>query len=128
QYGIPISREQAIEFIGPPLTDSFRSVAETAEQSTEMVNIYREHNMHNHDAYVTTFPYVTETLERLHQQGLKLGIVTSKASQTVDKGMVLTAIKPFFDTVITLDDVSQANPHPEPVLKIGRASGRERAE
>lgn len=128
QYGMPLSREQAIEFIGPPLTDSFRSVAETPEKATEMVNMYREHNIRNHDSYVTTFPHVIETLRRLHKEGLKLGIVTTKAWQTVDKGMNVTNIHSFFDTVITLDDVNQAKPHPEPVLKAMKRLNAQTAE
>lgn len=117
QYGKTLSRSQAVDFIGPPLVDSFRSVAETTEQAADMVNLYREYNMRHHDAYVTAFPFVIDTLKHLHTDGFKLGVVTTKARQTVDKGMGLTAIKSYFDTVITLDDVSQAKPHPEPVIK-----------
>ena len=117
QYGKSLSREQAIEFIGPPLADTFRAVAETPEQAVEMKNMYRKHNMLNHDSYVVAFPHVKETLEQLREKRIKLGIVTTKARQTVDKGLGLTTIEPFFDTVITLDDVTHAKPHPEPVFQ-----------
>lgn len=117
QYDMPLSREQAVDFIGPPLADTFHSAAETPEQAAEMVNLYRKHNIQHHDSYVLAFPYVIETLKSLHAKGLNLGVVTTKARQTVEKGMALTKIKPFFDVVITLDDVTHAKPHPEPVFQ-----------
>lgn len=117
QYGMSLSREQAIEFIGPPLADTFRSAAENPEQAAEMISLYRKHNIQHHDAYVRSFPYVNETLMSLRAEGLKLGVVTTKARQTVEKGMTLTNINSFFDAVITLDDVTHAKPHPEPVFQ-----------
>src|SRR5699024_5046043 len=72
---------------------------------------------------VTAFPYVVETLKSLHGKGLPLGIVTTKMNRTVDKGMKLTAIESFFDAIITLDDVSHAKPHPEPIFKAMKQLG-----
>ncbi|MEN1967290.1 pyrophosphatase PpaX [Lentibacillus sp. N15] len=115
-HGHAITREQAIEFIGPPLIESFASVV-PEQQVPAMIETYREHNLLHHDSYVTAFPYVVETLEELKKRGLKLGIVTTKMRPTVDKGITLTSIESFFDTIITLDDVTHAKPHPEPVVQ-----------
>ncbi|GGB53921.1 pyrophosphatase PpaX [Virgibacillus dakarensis] len=114
-YGKPFSREKAIEFIGPPLKESFQQI--DPAQVNAMIATYREHNLQHHDEYVTAFPYVVETLTRLKKHGLQLGIVTTKMRHTVNKGLKLTAIDHFFETIITLDDVTHAKPHPEPIVK-----------
>ncbi|WP_106496695.1 pyrophosphatase PpaX [Lentibacillus sp. Marseille-P4043] len=114
-YGKNFTREKAIEFIGPPLKESFETV--DPSQADTMVETYRQHNLEHHDEYVTAFPFVIETLEHLREQGIQLGVVTTKMWDTVDKGLKLTGMDPFFETVITLDDVTHAKPHPEPIIK-----------
>ena len=48
---------------------------------------------------------------------MKLGVVTTKMRQGVKKGLATTDLEPYFDTVITLDDVKHPKPHAEPVMK-----------
>ncbi|MFD1739374.1 pyrophosphatase PpaX [Bacillus salitolerans] len=103
------------EFIGPPLFDTFVNIDE--EKVEEMIKTYREHNLTHHDELVTEYEGVYETIERLHQKGYKLGIVTTKMRHTVNMGLKLTKLDQFFDVVVTLDDVQHAKPDAEPVLK-----------
>lgn len=124
-YGMAITREQTIEFIGPPLNESFASLV-PAEQVAAMIDTYREHNLLHHDDYVTAFPHVVETIKQLKEHGIKLGIVTTKRFQSVEKGVKLTALEPFFDVTITLDDVTHAKPHPEPVIMAMKRLGAQR--
>ncbi|RYG74418.1 pyrophosphatase PpaX [Lentibacillus lipolyticus] len=114
QYGKNLAREEAIEFIGPPLRDTFLQY--DPGQAEAMIATYREHNKLHHDDYVKAFPNVMETIDRLHREGFQLGIVTSKMKGTVDMGLAVTGLDHYFQTVITLDDVTCAKPHPEPVI------------
>ncbi|MFC4557492.1 pyrophosphatase PpaX [Virgibacillus kekensis] len=118
QYGRELSREQAIEFIGPPLRDSFEQV--DPEKVEAMVETYREHNLFHHDDFVTAFPNVVEVIDTLKMNGFKLGIVTTKMRRTVEMGLKVTGLDSYFETIITLDDVTHAKPHPEPILKAMR--------
>ncbi|SDQ25878.1 pyrophosphatase PpaX [Virgibacillus salinus] len=115
QYGRELSRREAIEFIGPPLRDTFHQV--DPDQVEAMVETYREHNLYHHDNYVTAFPNVVETIDQLQKKNFKLGIVTTKMNRTVEMGLKVTGLSNYFETIITLDDVVHAKPHPEPVLK-----------
>ncbi|MGD6817168.1 pyrophosphatase PpaX [Metabacillus sp. 84] len=108
-------REDVLAFIGPPLSDTFTAV--NPEKVEEMIVMYRAFNHKRHDELVTEFATVYETVEKLHQAGYKLGIVTTKIRDTVNMGLKLTKLDQFFDVVVTLDDVINAKPHPEPVLK-----------
>ncbi|WP_407270717.1 pyrophosphatase PpaX [Radiobacillus sp. PE A8.2] len=108
-------RKEILEFIGPPLVDSFKLVDPL--QVETMVNTYREHNLANHDSYVLAYPTVVDTLTKLKQAGFQLGIVTTKVKSTALRGMKLTGIEDMFETIIGLEDVTHAKPHPEPIMK-----------
>jgi pyrophosphatase PpaX len=115
------TREHAIEFIGPPLKDSFESVDPT--RVDEMIQTYRTFNHAKHDELVTEYEGVYETVERLHKEGYKLAIVTTKIRKTALMGLKLTGLDQFFDVVIGLDDVEKAKPDPEPLEKALNALG-----
>ncbi|WP_062050155.1 pyrophosphatase PpaX [Bacillus sp. JCM 19034] len=107
------NREKVIEFIGPPLVDSFRSV--DSDLVEEMVTHYRTFNHEMHDQLVTEYEGVFETIQTLHEQGYKLAIVTTKIRKTAMMGLKLTGLDAFFEPVIGLDDVKRAKPDPEPL-------------
>ncbi|KKI92833.1 pyrophosphatase [Bacillus sp. SA1-12] len=108
-------RETVLPFIGPTLYDTFGSIDQ--DRMEEMVKAYRKFNHEQHDLLVTEYDTVFETIKTLKENGFKLGIVTTKIRDTVNMGLKLTKLDQFFDVVVTLDDVENAKPHPEPVLK-----------
>lgn len=114
-YPEKYTRETVLPFLGPTLEETFSSIDETRVE--EMVQHYRAFNISQHDLLVTEFPYVNETLEALRDNGIKVGIVTTKVRLVVNKGLDLMKLHDLVDCVITLDDVSQAKPHPEPLQK-----------
>lgn len=114
-YPNEYKREDVLPFIGPTLYDTFNSI--NPEKTEEMVKVYRKFNHEQHDVLVTEYETVFETVQALKEHGFKLGIVTTKIRDTVNMGLKLTKLDQFFDVVVTLDDVENAKPHPEPVLK-----------
>jgi pyrophosphatase PpaX len=114
-YPNKYKREDVLPFIGPTLYDTFASINQ--DKMEEMVIAYRKFNHEQHDTLVTEYETVFETIKTLKEQGFKLGIVTTKIRDTVTMGLNLTKLDQFFDVVVTLDDVENAKPDPEPVLK-----------
>ncbi|MCM3410339.1 pyrophosphatase PpaX [Metabacillus litoralis] len=114
-YPDQYKREDVLPFIGPTLYDTFNSI--NPEKVEEMVKVYRKFNHEQHDVLVKEYETVFETVKTLKEKGFKLGIVTTKIRATVNMGLTLTKLDQFFDVVVTLDDVENAKPHPEPVLK-----------
>ncbi len=102
-------------FVGEPLIDSFKRLDE--DRALDMVDMYRIHNAKHHDLLVKEFDGVYETVLELHQLGLSLAIVTNKVRDVALRGLEMTRLDQFFDTVIAFDDVKQAKPHPEPLKK-----------
>lgn len=122
KYNHPFTEEELKSFNGPPLIETFRTLDET--KADLMVKTYQEHNLAHHEAYLTLFPYVEETLQALHEAGIKLGIVSTKMRNAVDLGLDITNIRHYFDSIITLNDVTHAKPDPEPVIKgMGQLNG-----
>lgn len=109
------TREQMIQYIGPPLVDTFTEIDK--ERAEEMLKRYIEHNHTYHDELVKEYDGVYETVKALHEARFKLGIVTSKMREGTMLGLRLTKLEPFFQTIITVDDVTNGKPHPEPLMK-----------
>lgn len=115
KFGYSFTEEEILQFNGPPLRETFSKI--NPELAEEMIETYREHNAAHHAEYVKLFPNVKETLDILQEKGYDLGVVTAKMREGVEQGMEITGIGSYFDTIITIDDVTNPKPHPEPVLK-----------
>lgn len=106
--------EDIHEFFGKPLRTAFAAMA--PDQVDELVRSYREYNLARHDQMAKLFPEVKETLQMLHQSGLKLGIVTSKTSELAIRGLNLHQLVPYFDSIIGCEECLRHKPDPAPVL------------
>lgn len=115
QYGYKFTDEEILQFNGPPLQETFSKI--NPDLADEMVRTYREHNAKHHDEYVKLFPNVQETLDVLQENGFQLAIVSAKMRVGVEQGMEITNLSSYFDTIITIDDVTNPKPHPESVHK-----------
>ncbi|MBD2847480.1 pyrophosphatase PpaX [Paenibacillus sp. IB182496] len=109
-------REHIIPGMGNPLEMQFRKMS-GLEDVSELVAAYRTVNLELHDEYVRLFPYVTEVVQRLHDAGIRLGVVTTKARLTTDRGLAFVGLSEWLKVTVTMDDVTHAKPHPEPILK-----------
>src|SRR5690554_6800084 len=94
----PYTREEILNFIGPPLVDSLGLV--NPNKIDEMVEAYREHNYANHDKYVKAYPEVVETMKALKEKGYNLAIVTTKIHHTAELGLKIAGMEGIFDVII----------------------------
>lgn len=113
-YGLNFTNEEILSFNGPPLIDTFTNI--NPDLAADMVETYRQHNLQHHNDYVTVFPDVIETLEKLQQAQVKMAVVSAKMRPGVELGLELTKIKQYFDAIVSVDDTIHPKPHPEPVL------------
>jgi pyrophosphatase PpaX len=97
------------------------------EEVDDLIQAYREYNLRKHDEMVSLFPGVAETVPILKAHGVKLGVVTTKMRPTTERALRMFGLYEQMDTVVTLDDVGHAKPHPEPILKATAAIGVEPA-
>ncbi len=70
------------------------------------------------DGEKVVFPEIIETLSRLKDLGLNLGIVTSREKERYyDNPIIMREINDFFKIVVTSDLTTKHKPSPEPLLK-----------
>lgn len=98
---------------GSNIYDQMRAFDE--ERVDDLVRVYREHNEPLHDD-LEAFEGVEHLLERLREEGRRLGIVTAKRRRTVDLAFAILPLERFFDVVVTSEQTEHHKPHPEPVL------------
>lgn len=76
--------------------------------------IYRNH----HTEFVQYSMEIEGLLKGLKDKNYKLAIVTGKGRKCFEISMEALGLDSYFDMVITGDDVENAKPHPEGILKI----------
>lgn len=103
--------------VGTPLRTALSKVAGSDEETDAMLATYRDFNLEHHDAMAKAYPGVTDVVRRLHRDGAKLALVTSKLSIGANHGLRLLELEEEFPVRICADDVVNGKPHPEPVLK-----------
>lgn len=111
----PFTREQIIPHMGLTLEQQLRQFT-GREDVAELVTDYRAHNMLHHDALVREFPNVHKVISRLHEKGITLGVVTTKMRPSTILALETFDLMKFMKEIVTLNDVENPKPHPEPVL------------
>lgn len=107
-------REDILHFIGPSLEQTFESI--DAERAVELTAQYRATNKQLHDELITEYDGVAETLRLLKARGVKMAIVSTKRSANIKRGLALMGIEEVFEHIISLDEVKNPKPDPEPIL------------
>ncbi|MFQ5678593.1 MAG: HAD family hydrolase [Gemmatimonadota bacterium] len=112
--------------LGTPLAIQLRQFAESESEAEAMLATYREHNERVHDALIREFPGVRQTLQWLHANGYRLGIVTSKLGDTVLRGLRACGLpREWFAALVTASDPVASKPDPAPVRLALRQLGGE---
>ncbi len=102
--------------LGRPLRSQFGELVETAGEVRAMIDTYVKHNLAAHEKLIRTFPGARETLEALRSGGLRLGIVTSKATPGTKKSLAACSLdEALFDVIVTSDEPVPPKPDAAPV-------------
>ena len=114
-----LKRERIISHFGMPLEEQLVDYAgrPAGSSGADLVLKYRAFNNANHDEMVRAFPGVVDTLRKLRDAGVRIGVVTSKIRFTTERGLVHVGIKPYVEAVVTIEDVANPKPHPEAIYK-----------
>lgn len=117
--------EQCASMIGLPLKQAFTDLIPMSDEMGEQcAATYRRLFNENNAVYtVPVFPRVLETLHHLHKKGYTLTIASSRSHRSLMEfveDMHLNEVIPY---ILGADDVTEAKPNPEPVLKTLEAFG-----
>ena len=115
----PRTDEQCAAMIGLPLKEAFTTlIPMTDEMGIRCADTYRQIFYNNNAVYtVPAFPNVIETLRKLSEKGYLLTIASSRSHRSLVEFIENMNLQGVLTFVLGADDVTQAKPHPEPVLK-----------
>ena len=114
------SEEECAATIGLPLAGCFRTLFPDIQE--ELIPLcaetYRRFFNKNLKAiHPEAFPGVVETLAILHQKGFTLTIASSRSRNSLTELTRNMGIADYISYILGADDVKEAKPKPEPVLK-----------
>lgn len=105
--------------IGLPLVKAFAQLhALSEEQAQACADVYRRIFMENNKpGAVPVFPHVVETIKQLKAQGCIVTIASSRGHESLQAFLDEMRLNPYISLLLGVEDVKQAKPHPEAVLK-----------
>ena len=118
---LPIrSEEECAATTGLPLAGCFRTLFPDIQQELipRCAETYRRFfNENLKTIHPDAFPGVVETLSILHQKGFVLTIASSRSRNSLTELTRNMGITDYISYILGADDVKEAKPKPEPVLK-----------
>lgn len=114
------SEEECAATIGLPLAGCFRTLFPDIQDELipRCAETYRRFfNENLKTIYPEAFPGVVETLSILHQKGFVLTIASSRSRNSLMELTRNMGIADYISYILGADDVKEAKPKPEPVLK-----------
>ena len=108
--------EQIYYFSGPPITETLKKEFPHQDQKMMIQEFVRVSKIYYHKC-LHEYPNCRETLLELKKAGIKLGVVTNKATPYAIKCLELVRLDDVFDYLIGYDDVVKKKPDGEGILK-----------
>ena len=93
-------------------------------ESNEKWNTYFKEYFHS----VKVFDDIKDTLVKLNEMGISIGIVTSKTKEEFINDFLPFGLINYFKLVVCADDTEKHKPNPEPLLKFIELSGADKAK
>ncbi|MBW9144554.1 HAD family hydrolase [Clostridium sp. CM027] len=93
-------------------------------ESNEKWNRYLEEYI----SHVKVFDDIKDTLVKLNEMGISVGIVTSKTKKEYINDFVPFGLTNYFKLVVCADDTEKHKPNPEPILKFIELSGADKSK
>ena len=121
--GRDVPDELLMEAVGGPGLE-YQMRALDPDRAEELVAVYREHNEPLHDT-LTCCQGMDDVLERLRDEGRRLGIVTAKRRVTVELAFEHVPFGHLFEVVVGGDETERHKPDSQPIqLALERLGAR----
>ena len=108
--------EEIYYFSGPPIKDTLKKEFPDVDNDM-LVKEFAEISYHFYDTIVTTFPHVIETLTKLKERGILLGVVTSKSRANSLHCLKALGLDELITYFVAFDDVVNKKPDPEGIFR-----------
>ena len=119
--GIEPEDSELMQAVGGPGLEA-QMAAFAPDRVEELVTVYRAHNEPLHDE-LEACEGMEDVIVRLHEDGVRVGVVTAKRRSTVDLAFARLRVGHLFETVVGGDETEKHKPDPEPLLLAARRLG-----
>lgn len=110
-----LSEQELASFLGPTLKASFQKYFKE-DQIDEIISYYRTYNHEHHDELIKEFDGAKETLQYLKDNGYALGVVSNKMIPTIQMGLRVFSLDPYFEVLVGAEDIEHPKPSAEGLL------------
>jgi pyrophosphatase PpaX len=108
------AREILARVGGTNLREQMRAI--DPDRVDDLVSVYREHNEPLAET-LEAFEGVLDVVERLHDEGRRLGVVTAKRRASLDLALARVPLEPYLDVIVASEDTDRHKPDPDPLLE-----------
>lgn len=122
------TEQEYMKGVGTPLSTQMYDFTDDPATAEELLTVYRTYNHQIHDEMIKPFEGIDHVLAFLKEQGVALGVVTSKLHPLAWHGLEVTGLASYFDFLIGPDDFPEHKPKPGPILEGCRRMGIAPAE
>jgi pyrophosphatase PpaX len=118
--GIEPSDAELLAGVGVPLEAQMAVFA--PDRVDELARVYRAHNIPLLDE-VEACEGIEDVILRLHDDGVRLGVVTSKLRATAELAFAKLRVSHLFEVLVGGNETDRHKPDPEPLLLAARRLG-----
>jgi HAD superfamily hydrolase (TIGR01509 family) len=106
--------DEWLKCVGLPVETGIRHTFDPLGLDGDTVlKAYRSFGHVENEHMLRPFEGIPQLLEELRGRGLRMGVATSKRTVPLRRQMARFGWEPYFDPIITPDDVTHGKPHPE---------------
>lgn len=112
--GIEAADEELMAAVGGPGLEA-QMAAFAPDRVDELVRVYRAHNIPLHDELMPC-EGIEDVIVRLHEEGVRLGVVTAKWRRTAELAFARLRVGDLFEVLVGGDETERHKPDPDPLL------------
>jgi len=110
----PGLREEWLSCVGLPVEEGLqRTFGPLGLDPVEVLKVYRSFDWVGNEHLIQPFPGMSDLVHELHGLGMRMAIASSKRTVPLRREVNAFGWEPFFEPLVTPDDVRIAKPHPE---------------
>jgi len=111
----PLPRNEIQKTIGKPLEECYRILTgwDDVKEISQIHHLFQVET----PPPISPYPSTISTLQKLKDQGIRLGAVTSRARSTTYQNLTKTGTLAYIEYVVAVDDIEKPKPDPESLMK-----------
>jgi pyrophosphatase PpaX len=117
--GAEPNESELLDTFGEPIDDCVAKLFPNSDQD-EVKRVYRGYQFAHYEEKIHLFPGIFELIEKLHENHIKMAVVTNRLRNSTEIGLKLFGLDKFIDLVVAFDDVEanglRAKPEPDAAL------------